>query len=82
LTRLNHAKNTICNTPFATNLNSTEQGNRTARELSKAEEPVVKSRVVEDALKSLTSRVNISTGIAHPSDRSVAIQMLNSHECW
>ena len=38
------------------------------------ERPLIRNKVVEAALKSLTARVNLSTGIIHPSDRESAIQ--------
>jgi hypothetical protein len=37
--------------------------------------PSVQSRVVEQALKGLTLRVNLSTGISHPRDHAAAVQM-------
>ncbi len=36
--------------------------------------PSISDPVVEAAMKSLTDRVNLSTGLSHPSDRSSAIQ--------
>jgi hypothetical protein len=36
---------------------------------------LLQSKIVEQALKGLTSTVNLSTGISHPSDRDAAIQM-------
>ena len=50
--------------------NATELGQE-----EKSEEPLVRSRIVEEALKSLTNMVNVSTGIGHSMDRSAAIQM-------
>jgi len=38
--------------------------------------PLVSNKVVEAALRSLTARVNVSTGIAHPMDREATIQAL------
>jgi len=56
--------------PWIKTWNATELG-----QPERPEQPIVRSRVVEEGLRSLTSRVNVSTGIAHPSDRSAAIQM-------
>jgi len=51
---------------------------RNASELGVAqppqELPLVSNKVVEAALRSLTARVNVSTGIAHPMDREATIQ--------
>jgi len=50
---------------------------RNATELGKQKphrEPLIRNKVVEQALKDLTLLVNVSTGIAHPSDRNRAIQ--------
>ncbi|MCY3780479.1 MAG: hypothetical protein OXG78_09245 [Chloroflexi bacterium] len=48
-----------------------------AKELGKVDsqpsEPVFSDPVVEQALKSLTRQVNLSTGLGHPSDRDSAI---------
>jgi len=53
---------------------------RSASELGVAqppkELPLVSNKVVEAALRSLTARVNMSTGIAHPTDREATIQAL------
>lgn len=50
-----------------------------ARELGATEnrqaEPAFSDPVVEEALKSLTSRVNLSTGIGHPMDRAAAVDL-------
>lgn len=49
-----------------------------ARELGSSAEPPPKqfsNPTVRAALKSLTNRVNLSTGLAHPSDRAAAIKM-------
>ena len=56
--------------PWIRTWNATELG-----QAEKPEQPLVSNKVVEEALKSLTGRVNVSTGIVHPSDRSAAIQM-------
>lgn len=42
-------------------------------EAEQPNEPAFSDPVVEAALKSLTMRVNLSTGIAHPSDRDLAV---------
>lgn len=39
-----------------------------------AEPPVIADPVVKAAMRSLTSRVNLSSGLSHPMDRSAAIQ--------
>lgn len=41
---------------------------------SPATGPLIKNKVVEEALKGLTSVVNLSTGIVHPRDREATIQ--------
>lgn len=49
-----------------------------ARELGSTEEPserVFSNSTVRAALESLTRRVNMGTGLAHPSDRAAAIEM-------
>lgn len=49
-----------------------------ARELSSSADPSPKqfsNPMVQAALQSLTNRVNLSTGLAHPSDRSAAIKL-------
>lgn len=38
--------------------------------------PLLRSRVVEEALKTLTALVNVSTGISHPDDKATAIEVL------
>lgn len=47
---------------------------------------VVSNQVVEAALKSLTRRVNLSSGLGHPSDRAAAVGMFKilqgSGETW
>ncbi len=45
-----------------------------ARERQEKPPPLVRSKVVERALKSLTMMVNVSTGLIHPLDRDRAIQ--------
>lgn len=46
--------------------------------------PLVRSRVVEEALKDLTNKVNVSTGVGDPKDRAAAVQvfdiLLAAHE--
>jgi hypothetical protein len=37
--------------------------------------PLVSNPVVEEALKTLTALVNVSTGISHPNDRKLAIEV-------
>ena len=49
--------------------NATELGKQ-----KQQKKPLVSNKVVEQALRSLTSLVNVSTGIVHPRDRSRAIQ--------
>lgn len=38
-------------------------------------EALVESCVVEEALRMLTDRVNLSTGLSHPSDRAAAVEL-------
>jgi len=52
-----------------------------ATELGKQEkqaEPLIRNKVVEQALRYLTTRVNVSTGITHPLDSSLAIQIFET----
>ncbi len=57
--------------PWIRAWNASELGAPPAKRI----EPLVRNKVVERALRSLTSCVNLSTGISHSRDRSAAVQM-------
>ncbi len=50
-------------------------GEKVDDDAPKEEEPLIDNPVVEEALKSLTMMVNLSSGLASPSDRESAIQV-------
>jgi hypothetical protein len=80
----------ICVVPWSYDEVATWAAGRQAVDLlareNKPERPTIRNPVVAEAMSSLTTRVNLSTGLGHPSDRAAAVNafrvLKRAHYRW